>query len=350
MTRPMRRLVAGSAVLAALLAGCASGSTPAAAPSPSAPVVSASPTPAAERTTFRIASLKGPTTMGLVELMDTAAKATARHDYQVTVYGTPDEVVPKVLHGDVDVAMVPSNLAAVLYAKTKGSPAAVQVAAINTLGVLQVVEVGDNVHSLADLRGRTIYSSGKGTTPQFVLEHLLAKNGLDPDSDVRVKYLSEPTQVAAQLAAKHDAVAILPQPFVTVATAQIPGARAALDLTDEWSKVTPDSQLVMGVAVVRAKFAAEHAAAMREFLEDYAASAAYTNAHPVEAGALIAAAGVVPAAKVATAAIPASHITYVDGAEMHDALAGYLGVLLAADPASVGGALPGDDFYYGAGG
>ncbi|MBO9556251.1 MqnA/MqnD/SBP family protein [Cellulomonas sp.] len=344
MTVRPRLLVAALAV-AALLSGCAgTAAGTAATPSPT----TASPTAtAAERTTFRIASLKGPTTMGLVELMDTATQGTARHDYQVTVYGTPDEVVPQVLHGDVDVAMVPSNLAAVLYAKTKATPAAVQVAAVNTLGVLQVVEVGETVHSLADLRGRTVYSSGKGTTPQLVLDHLLSENGLDPAADLHVEYLSEPTQVAAQLAADPSAVAVLPQPFVTVAEAQIPGARTALDLTDEWRKVTPGSELVMGVAVVRAAFAAEHPDAFAEFLDDYAASVEFTNAHPDDAGALIAAAGVVPAAKVATAAIPASHITYLDGSAMRDALEGYLDVLHDADPATVGGALPGDDFYYG---
>ncbi|MGY4643980.1 ABC transporter substrate-binding protein [Cellulomonas sp. URHB0016] len=351
MSRRLGRALAASVAVAALLAGCASsttaGSQPAASGTPSASPTSA-PTPvAAERTTFRIASLKGPTTMGLVGLMDDATAGRARHDYQVTVYGTPDEVVPKVLHGDVDVAMVPSNLAAVLAAKSSG---AVQVAAINTLGVLQVVEVGTTVHALTDLRGRTLYTSGKGASPQYVLEHLLVANGLDPATDLKVEYLSEPTEVAAHLAAEPGAVAVLPQPFVTVVTTQVPGARAALDLTDEWATVSPDSQLVTGVVVVRRAFAAEHKAALDEFLADYAASTRFTNDRADEAGALIAAAGIVPAAPIATAAIPGSHITYIDGAAMQAALSGYLSVLYAADPASVGGALPGDDFYYRADG
>jgi NitT/TauT family transport system substrate-binding protein len=346
VSRGPGRVLAASVAVAALLAGCSSSATPAR-PAATVAAQSASPTSAptpsaAERTTFRIASLKGPTTMGLVGLMDDAADGRARHDYQVTVYGTPDEVVPKVLHGDVDVAMVPANLAAVLNGKAPGT---VQVAAINTLGVLQVVEVGDSVQSFADLRGRTIYSSGKGASPQFVLEHLLTANGLDPATDVRVEYLSEPTEVAARLQAERGAVAVLPQPYGTVVTTQVPGARVALDLTDEWATVTPDSQLVTGVVVVRTQFAAEHAAAFEEFLADYAASTRFTNEHPDEAGVLIAAAGIVPKAPLATAAIPGSHITYVDGAQMQAALTGYLGVLHAADPAAVGGVLPGDDFY-----
>jgi len=191
-----------------------------------------------------------------------------------------------------------------------------------------------------------VYSSGKGASPQFVLEHLLVANGLDPATDLNVVYLSEPTEVAARLAAEPTAVVVLPQPFVTVVTTQVAGARAALDLTDEWAKVSPDSQLVMGVVVVRRAFAAEHPEAFAEFLADYAASTRFTNEHPDEAGALIAAAGVVPAAPIATKAIPGSHVTYIDGSAMQAALSGYLRVLYAADPASVGGALPGDDFYY----
>ena len=347
----LRLTAVAAAAVVALLSACSSATEPAAEPATTtSAAASAEPTapPTAERTTFRIASLKGPTTMGLVELMDSATQGTARHDYQVTVYGTPDEVLPKILQGDVDVAMVPANVAAVLYNKTKqsaGEPQ-VQVAAVNTLGVLQILETGDTVHAMTDLAGRTVYSTGKGASPQYVLEHLLTANGLDPATDVHVEYLSEPTEVAARLAAEPDAVGVLPQPYATVVTAQVPGARVALDLTDEWAKVEPDSALVTGVVVVRTAFAAEHAAAFDEFLADYEASTAFTNEHPDEAGELIAAAGIVPKAPLATAAIPASHIVYLDGDELRADLGGYLAVLAAADPASVGGALPGDDFYY----
>lgn len=338
-------------VAVGLLAGCVWEAQPVAPPVSAPPAsVSDAPPAAAERTTFRIASLRGPTTMGLVGLMDDAARDEARHDYQVTVHGSADEVLPQLLQGDVDVALLPANLAAVLRARTVGTPAAVQVAAISTLGVLHVVEVGDTVTTLADLRGRTVYSTGRGATPQWVLEHLLAVHGLDPAADLRLQYLSEPTEVAARLAAEPGAVAVLPQPYVTVVAAQVPGARAALDLTDVWTDVEPASQLVTGVVVVRAQFAREHAPAFHEFLADYADSAAFTNEHPDEAGDLVAAAGIVPTAAVATAAIPGSHVTYVDGPAMRTALAGYLGVLHDADPAAVGGALPDDDFYYGADG
>jgi NitT/TauT family transport system substrate-binding protein len=330
-----------SAVLAAgaLLAGCAGG--PAAAPT------SSTSTTAAARTAIRIASLKGPTTMGLVKLMSDATAGQGRQDYQVTMYGTPDEVVPLIVKGDVDVALLPANLASVLYNKLKGTAGSgVQVAAINTLGVLDVVEAGDTVHSIADLRGKTILSTGKGSSPEYVLDYLLAKNGLDPAKDVNVEFTSEATELAAKLAATPGAIGVLPQPYVTVLESKNPAIRTALSLTDEWAKVTPDSQLVTGVVVVRTAFATAHRAALDDFLTDYQASTTFTNSEPAQAAPLIVAAGIVPSAAIAQAAIPACNITDIEGDTLVSSLNGYLAVLFAADPAAVGGSLPGDDFYY----
>lgn len=332
---------AATLLVAGLLAGCASGGGDA------DPTGSATATEQAEPTTVRIASLTGPTTMGLVRLMADAEDGTATHDYQVSVHGTPDEVVPQVVQGQVDVALVPANLASVLYHRTLTDDGAqVQALAITTLGVLQVVESGDTVHTVADLAGRTVYSTGKGATPQYVLNHILTENGLDPATDVQIEYRSEATEVAALLAADPGAVGVLPQPYATTLQMQNSDVRTALDLTDEWTKVTPDSQLVTGVMVVRTAFAAEHPDVVADLLADYRASAAYTNDHPAEAAELIAETGIVPSAAVAEAAIPACHITSIDGDELRTTLAGYLDVLATADPESVGGGVPDDDFYY----
>ena len=341
----MRRtsLVVPLLAVAALLAGCAGGTQAAASTPATTTATTAAATPA-ERTTVRIASLKGPTTMGLVKLMSDATAGTTAEDYKVTMYSTPDQVVPLVAQGSVDVALLPSNLAAVLYAKTKG---AVQVAAVNTLGVLDVVENGTAVHGLADLRGKTVVTSGKGASPEYVLNYLLKQDGLVPGTDVKVDYRSEPTEVAAVLAATPGAVGMLPQPFATVLTSGHPSIRTVVQLSDEWNKVTSGtSQLVTGVLVVRKAFATEHAAALKQFLDDYKLSTTFTNEHPDQAAPLIVQAGIVPSAAVAVAAIPASHVVDLEGVDLRNALSGYLKVLFDADPASVGGALPGDDFYY----
>ena len=350
-----------SLVLAAgMLAGCAgtgsssqaqSASASAVSESAGAPAASASQSvseaaPAAERTTFRIASLKGPTTMGLVKLMSEQDAGEARHDYQVTMYGAADEISPQMIKGDIDVALVPCNLASVLYNKTEG---AVEVAAVNTLGVLYIVTTGDDIASVADLAGKTIYATGKGTTPEYSLNYILRQNGLEPGVDVTVEYMSEATEVvSAMAAASGETVAMLPQPYVTTAQMQMENLNVALDLTEEWNKVSPDSSLVTGVALVRREFAEENAAALEEFLADYAASVEWVNANTADAAQLVAQYGIVPKAEVAEKALPACNITFLAGDEMKQAVSGYLQVLADADASSVGGALPGDDFYYGA--
>ena len=320
-----------STVLASIMTACGNGlSTPS----------GSSPAP---RMTVRIASLKGPTTMGLVHLMSEAAAGRASWPYQVTMHGTPDEIVPALVKGDIDIALLPANLAAVLYNRTHGE---VQVAAVNTLGVLYVVETGDSVRKMADLKGRTVFSTGKGASPQYVLDFLLKQNGMDPARDVTVEYRSESTEVVALLATKDKAVAVLPEPFVTVAASQNPKLRVALDLTQEWESVRPESSLITGVLVIRTAFAEANRAAVAGFLGDYQASTRFTNEHPAEAAALIAGYGIVPNEPLAEKAIPSCNITFVDGEAMQHKVKGYLEVLFAANPASIGGAMPGDDFYY----
>ena len=290
----------------------------------------------------RIAGLKGPTTMGLVNLLPMQEDGTANLSYDLQLYGTADEIVPLLTKGELDMAAIPANLAATLYQKTDG---AIQVMAVNTLGVLYVVEQGDTVHAVADLAGKTILSTGKGTTPEYVLRYILTQNGLDPDADVTIEFYSEAAEVTAQMALAEDAIAVLPQPYVTSASMQDDTLRVALDLTAEWEKVC-DTQLITGVTVVRTAYAQEHPDVVAAFLEDYAASVEAANTDLDGTAALCEAQGVVAKAAIAKAALPACNIVLVTGEEMKADVAGYAQVLYDADPAAVGGALPDDGFYY----
>ena len=290
----------------------------------------------------RIAGLKGPTTMGLVNLLPMQEDGTANLSYDLQLYGTADEIVPLLTKGELDMAAIPANLAATLYQKTEG---AIQVMAVNTLGVLYVVEKGDTVQSVADLKGRTILSTGKGTTPEYVLRYILAQNGIDPDNDVTIEFYSEATEVTAQMAVAGDAIAVLPQPYVTSASMQDDTLRVALDLTAEWEKVC-DTQLITGVTVVRTAYAEEHPDVVAAFLEDYAASAEAASADLDGTAALCEEQGVVAKAAIAKAALPACNIVCITGEEMKADVAGYAQVLYDADPAAVGGAMPDDGFYW----
>ena len=291
----------------------------------------------------RIAGLKGPTTMGLVNLLDMERSGKASQHYDLQLYGAADEIVPKLIKGELDMAAIPANLAATLYQKTNGG---IQVMAVNTLGVLYVVEKGDSVHSFADLKGRTILSTGKGTTPEYVLRYLLTKNGIDPDKDVKIEYHSEASEVTAQMAAtKKDAIAVLPQPYVTAAQMKDSDLRVVLDLTKEWNKVC-DTQLITGVTVVRTAYAEDHPEEVINFLKDYQKSVEAANNDIDGTAALCEKVGVVAKAAIAKKALPKCNIVYRIGDEMKADVNAYLQVLYDASPAAVGGKLPDGNFYY----
>ena len=307
---------------------------------------SAETTETAEKTVIRIGSLKGPTTMGIVKLMQDDKAETSVNDYEFTMAGTADEIVPLLMKGELDAALVPANLASVLFNKTKETEQAIQVVGINTLGVLYVIEAGETIQTVEDLRGKTIYSTGKGTTPEYGLNYVLSMNGIDPAKDVTVEFKSEATEVAAALANGAASIAVLPQPFVTATMMQNENLRIALSLTDEWAKVNKESAMLTGVAVVRKAFIEENPEAVAAFLTEYAASTEYVNANAAEAAEWIAELGIVAKAPLAQKAIPACNIVMITGEEMKTKVSGYLTALFEQNPAAVGGELPDDAFYF----
>ena len=294
-----------------------------------------------------VTALKGPTAMGMVQMMDDADNGKIdSENYQFTIAASIDEVTPSISQGETDIAAVPANVSSVLYNKLEGG---VQVLAINTLGVLYIVENGDTVQSVADLRGKTIYASGKGATPEYALNYILQENGIDPASDVTIEWKSEHSECVAALAQDPSGIAMLPQPFVTTAQAQNPDLRVALDLTEEWDKIQENAEnpsaLLTGVVNVRTEFAKEHPEAVSDFMERYKSSVEFVNENVDEAAQLVGNYDIVPA-EVAKKAIPACNIVCITGDEMQEKLSGYLAVLNEQNPEAIGGQLPDDDFYY----
>ncbi len=295
-----------------------------------------------ETTAVRIGALKGPTSMGMAQMLKDTADGNS--NYQFTIAGAPDEITALLVKGELDVAAVPSNLASVLYNNTNGG---VKVAMINTLGILYVVEAGDTVNSVADLKGRTVYSSGKGATPEYSVDYILSQNGIDPETDVTVEFKSEHTELAAALQSGTADLAVLPEPFVTTVLAGNDNLRVALNLNEEWDKVSDGSGMVTGVLVVRSEFAEQHPDELTALLEAYEQSVNFVNENPAEAAAIIEQNGIAKAA-VAEQAIPKCNIVFISGNEMRTKVEGFLEILFDMNPKAVGGALPGDDFYYGA--
>lgn len=339
-----KRLLALAAFLALTLAGCGQSAQPQQEETSTPPATTeATETEVTagyeDGLVTQVASLKGSTSMGLSALM-----TSENEHYEFNIYAAADEIVPLVVKGEVDIALVPANLAATLYQKTNG---AIEVANINTLSVLQVVTPGNvEMSDLTALKGKTIYMTGKGTTPEASLRYLVEKNGMSWD-DMTVEFKTEATEVVSALQTDPTAFAVLPEPFATVAIQQLDNRHIALSLGDEWDRVSDNgSQLVTGVTIVRKEFAEAHPAAMLQFAADAAESVAYVNGHPEDAATKIESLDIVKA-PIAKLAIPRCNLVCMTGEEMRTALSGYLDALYTFDPQMIGGKLP-DDAFYGA--
>lgn len=289
---------------------------------------------------INIGCMKGPTAIGMIKLLSDSDAGKSVNAYHYTIAGTADEISAGLIKGDLDVAAVPCNLASVLYNKTEGEIVTV---AINTLGVLYIVEASEAVNSVLDLKGKTIYSTGQGTTPEYTLRFLLTSAGINPDIDVDIQYKSEAPEVLAALTQNPDAVAMLPQPYTTVALSSNDTYRIALDITEEWEKLN-DGTVVTGVLVARKNFIKKNKEAFNAFLDEYKASTSYASANIDDTAALLESFDIFKAA-IAKKAIPYCNVTYITGDEMKEKVLAYLKVIYDQNPAAVGGKIEEGMFY-----
>ncbi len=301
------------------------------------------------KTNINIAALKGPTAMGMVKLISDSEQGTSLNNYNFSIYATADEIVAKIGKGELDVAAVPANLSSVLYNNTEGK---ISVAAINTLGVLYVVQKMNTddakaITSIHDLKNNTIFSTGKGTTPEYILNYILSSNGIDSEKDVDIQFKSEATEVVANMAlvSAKSSIAVLPEPFVTTAQTKDKNLKTVLDLTKEWDNLQTGSSLVTGVIIARNEFIENNKDAFNSFLDEYKESTDYINANIKDGATLVEKYDIVPSS-IAEKAIPKCNITFIEGEEMQKKLNGYLEVLFNQNPKSIGGKLPDETFYY----
>ncbi len=331
-------------VILSLFAGCKKEAVPAQ-PEPATDSdnsASAQPEQETEPVTIHLAGLKGPTSIGLVKLMEDNETGTTENNYEFTVAGSADEITPSLIQGKLDMAALPVNLASVLYNKTEGD---IQILAVNTLGVLYIVGKGTEINGFADLAGKTIYATGQGSTPEYNLRYLLSQNGLDPDKDVTIEFKSEPAEIVNILSSSEEGIAMLPQPYVIAASAQVEGLEVKLSLSDEWDSLENGSMMVTGVLAVRRQFVEENPDVVEKFLKDYAASVDYVNSNVDDAAELVEKYDLFKAA-VAKKAILLCNVVYIAGKDMTEPVEKYLQVLFEENPQAVGGKLPDSDFYY----
>ena len=345
------------ALMVSALAGCGGGTSSSSSSSDTSGTQSSSSagdTSTSEAFTLpNVMVLSGPTGVGAAKLMSDVEYAnenggqtpdgTPSYIDTITVEADNQAVSSALINGDADIAAVATNVAATLINK---NPESIQVLAVNTLGVLYILEKGDTVTSMADLAGKTVYATGEGANPEYVLNYLLTENGVDP-STVDIQWMTA-QEVTAQMVSSEDGICMLPVPAATALMIQDSGVRQALSLTDEWSAVS-DGELAMGCIVARTDYIEENPQGVEAFLTAYQDSIEYMSDpdHAADAAELVAQYGITPNAAIAQAAIPQCNLVYLTGDEMKSVLETYYQVLFAADPASIGGALPYDSFYYG---
>ncbi len=289
-----------------------------------------------------VACLKGPTGVGMAQLMSLSENSKTANNYTFTVASAADEISGKIVSGEINIASVPTNLAAKLYSKTEGR---IQMLAVNTLGVLSVIENGSSVKSVADLKGKTIYSTGEGSNPEYILRYILSENGIDPDKDVSIQFLAANDELVAALVSGKAQIAMVPEPAATTVLTKKDTLTRVLSVNDEWEKVS-DSKLMMGCVVALKSYVEANPEAVAKFLEEYKASVESAVSDIPSAAVLCEKYGIVPAAAIAEKAIPNCNLTFVSGTDMKASIEGYFQVLLNADKTSIGGKLPADDFYY----
>jgi len=293
------------------------------------------------KTTINITVLKGPTGLGALQLMEKDSKQESLNDYNFTLAAAPDEVSAKIINKESDIIAAPTNLAAVLYKKTEGQ---VVMLAANTLGNLYIVTKNEDISSIEDLKGKTIYSSGQGATPEYVLNFLLKENGIDPEKDVNVIYKSEHAEIAPVFASEENVIALLPEPFVTNITMKNQALKVSVNITEEWSKIS-DSELVMGCLIARKEFVDANPEAIDKFLKEYEESANYAVTNVAETAELSKKYEIM-AKNVAEKALPGCNIVYIDGDKMKSYVGAFFEVLFNANPKSVGGSIPDEKLYY----
>ena len=298
-----------------------------------------------EPTVIRVGAMSGPTAMGMVKLMKDAEEGKTSNEYSFAELATDASAfVPAIATGELDIAAVPSNLAATIYNNTEGQ---IKVLSACALGVLSIVERGDSVNSISDLCGRDVYATGQGAVPEYIIRYLLEANGLNIESDLNMIWCSDTTEALSYLSSVDGAVAILPQPFATAAMGQVEDLRTVMDINDAWGSSGADCDIITGVIVARKEFADKYPEQLSKFMEEYLASVKYTETNVEDCAGLIAEYGIVPKAPLAQKALPKCHIVNITGTELKESLEGFLSIIYDMNPKAVGGKMPTDDFYYG---
>lgn len=292
--------------------------------------------------TLNMMMIKGFPSLGAVNLMEANEQQTSSNIYNIAISITPDEVTAKLLSGEVDIAAIPTNMAATLYNKSDGQ---IKILAINTLGVIKLISTDDSIQTLEDLKGKSMLGSGKGAIPEYTFDYILRQNGIDPEKDLTIEYKPGHEETSTLMSEDQITIATIPEPSATQVLTKNDKARIVLDITEEWDKLNTGATLSQGCIVVQSSLIEKNPTAITNFLQDYTLSTQLLQSNLDETAILCAKFDILPE-QVAITAIPRSNQVMITGNEMRDGLKPFFQILFDANPDSIGGALPTDDFYY----
>ncbi|MBO4768648.1 MAG: ABC transporter substrate-binding protein, partial [Bacteroidales bacterium] len=260
---------------------------------------------------------------------------------RVEIFIEPLQVRKLMLTDSVDIAILPTTMAALLY----GKGVDYRMAAVPIWGTLYLCGTDTTIRSIADLRGRKVYLMAKGMTPDVMFRHLLLANGLEPFRDVDLDYRF-PTHIDlanATMAGRAD-MSVITEPYLSQALNANPSLHVLLDLNEEWAKV--DSAPVTETAlVVRGAFAEEHPEAVEAFVDALRRSAEWVNANPGEAAALSVRYGINPDSAAVAGSIPRTNLRVEAASSVKEAIIDYLRVFYEMEPEIIGGSMPDEKFF-----
>lgn len=290
---------------------------------------------------IKIYALSGTTAMGMAQMISNAENDTDEMNYNIEIFNAADKITNAVITGECAIAALPTNVAAKLYKKSEGG---VQLLALNTLGVLYVLDTTGSINTLSDLSGKTVYIPGGGSNPEYITAALINGAGI---SNVTLDTTSYPDPNALQvaLAAGKVSIAVLPEPKVSVVTGSAQNVKVAIDLTAEWEKIYGENTLVQGCLVINKAFADEHPAEVKKFLQDYEASVNFISQGSDEAVGMVVDTGIIPKAPLVKKALPKCNLCCITGNDMKDSIGVFYEKIFALDKQSIG-AMPDDGFYY----
>jgi|LGOV01.1.fsa_nt_gb NitT/TauT family transport system substrate-binding protein len=295
-----------------------------------------------DKTFIKVAAPIGSPTLSIIKMFKDSLMIGSNTEVAYECVKSPDLMASKIMSGEIDIALVPSNLAIKMY--NKGID--YKYAATGVWGVLYIIS-SEDITTWEDLKGKEINIIGRGLTPDIVTRYLLKANGLEPDKDVKFNYVNGASELAQLFISGESTLSIMPEPMLSKVMMKKCDTKIVLDLQEEWTKVSGNNDSYPQAGIfIKNELIENHPELVEEFLLKYEESIKWVNENPSLAGEYSEEFKTGLNAELVKKAIKRSNISYKNAIDSEKALISYYEVLLNFSPDTIGGKLPDDNFYY----